>query len=427
MIGEALEKLEKGKLKPHEVDKFIWKKDCHEKAGKWQEAANAADYTRLRLIEKKTGTMFQEIQKSNVEIADKNKLTTGIENKIGAAKVPMGFIGPVKIKGDYAKGDFFVPMATNEAALIAGASRGVKAMNESGGTRVIIKRTGMSRAPVLEFGNIDDAAKTASEIENKRALYKKMKKEAEKNSRVSKLVEIIPHQMGRRLYLRFVFDTGDSMGMNSVTKYSADAVKVLMDKYKAKLVTLSGNMCSDKKSTHINVLSGRGKSIETEIIIKRDIIENVFKVSPEAIVKLNWIKNYEGSALSGTLAGFNANVANALAAMFIATGQDAAQIVESASAFIHADTNEKGDLIFGATFPSIEVAAVGGGTSFGTARDALNMLGCFGPGKKPGDNAKKLAEIMAAVATAQDLNLLAAQAREFELADSHMKLARGKK
>jgi len=426
MIGKALELIEKGKLRLRVVDQFIWEEEFGKRAAKWREAVKMADYVRLRYIEKKTGRHYEEIQKCRIDTADAKKLTTGIEQKIGAAKIPLGFAGPVKIKGDHAKGEFFVPMATNEAALIAGANRGIKAINESGGITATVIMSGMARAPVLEAKYMKSASRICRLIESKGKLYKELKREAEKDSKVSKLVDIKTYQIGNKIWVRFVFDTGDSMGMNSATKYAANAVRILTEKHNLRLVTLSGNLCTDKKSAHVNVLEGRGKKVQTEVIIKRNIAKKLFKVDVEDIVKLHWIKNYQGSALSGTIAGFNANVANAIAAVFIATGQDAAQIVESASAFTYAELTDKGDLRFGASFPSIEVATIGGGCGFGTARECLEMLGCFGPGKRPGDNAKKLAEIIAAVATAQDLNLLAAQAHEYELADSHIKLARGK-
>jgi hydroxymethylglutaryl-CoA reductase (NADPH) len=309
---------------------------------------------------------------------------------------------------------------------VAGINRGFKIINEAGGIRSIVVRDHMARAPLIETPDPEKAKNISGDISSKGELYVEMKKAAESESRVSRLLDIQPFQIGRRLHLRFYFQTGDSMGMNSATKYSANAIKVLRRKYPfVRLVSLTGNLCTDKKASHINVLLGRGKSVETHIVIPRKTVKRIFRVEPESIVELNQLKNYQGSSLAGTISGFNANVANTIAAMFIATGQDCAQITESSSCFTHAEI--QGDnLVFGVTLPCLEVATVGGGTDFGTARECLEILECWGPGNPPGSNSRKLAEIIAAAVTAQDLNLLAAEAHEYELAESHIRLARGK-
>lgn len=415
-------RLKRGEIKPYELEGLIF-----EKTGEWEEACKEACELRLMFIEERLGKKFETIRKFYISTSDKEKKTTGIEQKIGCVCVPLGFAGPLKINGEYAKGEFFIPVATNEAALIAGLSRGIRTINEAGGIKTVLKYNGMTRAPLIETPGIEYAKKISAEFKNRGELFQDMKREAEKESKVTKLVGIQPFQFGRFVHLRFVFETGDAMGMNSATRYTANAIKFLIERYpEVKLKTLTANLCTDKKASHINILLGRGKSIETEVEIDEKIVESVYKVKTEDIARLNELKNQQGSALAGTVSGFNANVANTIAGIFIATGQDAAQIVESSSAFTRAEI--KGDkLIFGCTFPCIEVATVGGGTEFGTAKECLEILGCAGPGKKPGDNARKLAEIIAAAATAQELNLLGAETHGYELANSHMSLARGKK
>ncbi|MBL7206036.1 MAG: hydroxymethylglutaryl-CoA reductase [Candidatus Aenigmarchaeota archaeon] len=413
--------LKNGKIKSYNLETIIF-----EKTGNWEEANTKAAKLRLRFLEEKTGKKFEAIKSHYTDTSDSEKNTTGIEQQIGGAVVPLGFAGPLKINGDYVKGEFYIPVATNEAALIAGLSRGISTVNKSGGIKTVLKHDGMARAPLIETPDIEYAKNVSDEIKAKGELFQSMKVEAEKESRVTKLIEIQPFQLGRFVHLRFVFQTGDSMGMNSATRYAANAIKFLITKYpEVKLKSLTANLCSDKKNTHINVLLGRGKSIETEVIIPREIIEKTYGIKIEDLVELNQLKNNQGSALAGTISGFNANVANTIAAVFIATGQDAAQITESASAFTRAEIKDD-KLIFGCTFPCLEVATVGGGAGFKTAKECLEILGCSGPGKNPGDNARKLAEIIAAAATAQDLNLLGAEAHGYELADSHISLARGK-
>jgi hydroxymethylglutaryl-CoA reductase (NADPH) len=415
-----------GEIKPYQLEQVIFEKEFGSDKSRWEEACRKAAEMRLKFLEEKTGKKFEYINKGYASTYNSEKLTTGIENKIGCAGVPLGFAGPVKISGEYADGEFYIPLATNEAALIAGISRGIKAINEAGGIRVIVKSDHMARAPLVEAPDIAYAKKISEEIKNKTELFRHMKAESERESKVTKLLDIQPFQLGRFVHLRFLFQTGDAMGMNSATKYAANAVRILVEKYpEVKLKSLTANLCTDKKACHINVLLGRGKSVETEVEIPRDVMEKNYGVKIGDIAELNQLKNYQGSALAGTVTGFNANVANTIAAIFIATGQDAAQIVESSSAFTRAEV--KGDkLLFGCTFPCLEVAAVGGGTGFGTAKECLEILECYGPGKNAGENARKLAEIIAAAATAQDLNLLAAEAHGYELAESHVKLARGK-
>jgi hydroxymethylglutaryl-CoA reductase (NADPH) len=427
-ISDVRKGFSEGRIRSRELESAIWEKVFGKDPEKWSEANAKAASLRLEELEKKLNKKFEGIRKNYVDNSSlrRETPTTGIEQKIGGASVPLGLIGPVKILGSYAKGEFYLPLATNEAALVAGINRGFKAVNEVGGIKSIVVRDHMTRAPLIETPDPEKAKEVSDEINKKGGLFQEMKRAAESESRVSKLLDIQPFQLGRRIHLRFYFQTGDSMGMNSATKYSSNAVKVLKKRYPfVKLRSLTGNLCTDKKVSHINVLLGRGKSVETQVSIPRDVVKRIFGVDPESIVELNHLKNYQGSSLAGTVSGFNANVANTIAAMFIATGQDCAQITESSSCFVHAEMQGE-NLVFGVTLPCLEIATVGGGTGFGTSRECLEILGCCGPGDSPGSNAKKLAEIIGAAVTAQDLNLIATEAHEHELAESHIKLARGK-
>ncbi len=418
--------LKEGKIKPYKLEEVILEMVFGNDTNRWLEANREAVNLRVRFIEEKTGKKIDGVKNAFVSVADAEKMTVGIEQQIGGVIVPLGFGGPLKVLGEHAKGEFYLPVATNEAALVAGLTRGCRAINEAGGIKVVITRDHMTRAPLIETPDIEKAKKLVDEIKSKKELYSKMREAAEKDSKVSKLLDILPFQSGRHIHLRFYFQTGDSMGMNSVTKYSANAIRVLKETYSwVKLVSLTANMCTDKKASHINVLLGRGKSVETEVLIPAKIIRDVYGVEPADVVKLNYLKNYRGSGLAGTMGGFNANVANTIAAMFIATGQDAAQVVESASCFTNIELIGE-DLLFSASFPCLEVATVGGGTAFATAKECLDILGCAGPGNPAGSNSRKLAELIAAAASAQDLNLIAAEAHGYELAESHIKLARGK-
>ncbi|MCD6216096.1 MAG: hydroxymethylglutaryl-CoA reductase [Candidatus Aenigmarchaeota archaeon] len=404
------------KIKFYELEKIIF-----EKNNNWPQACKiAADWRRER-IENELNISLPLIKNCFFDTTTEKK-TTGIEQKIGGAAVPLAISNPIKIKGEHAKGDFYIPLATNEAALVAGLNRGIKALNTSG---VIVKVTDdkMCRAPVLEFNSINDAYYFTEFIEkNDKKLKQSIKSE------FCSLVNIKCFQIGRYVWTRFCFTTGDAMGMNSVTKYSAKLIKEIKSMFDRplKLVALSGNLCTDKKAAYIDTLLGRGKSVHAECVIKNDIIKKIWNTDAKTMKKICFVKNYLGSGLSGTSGGFNANAANTIAAIFIATGQDAAEIVESSSCFTRAEYKDD-TLLFSVTLPSLEIATVGGGTNFGTAAECLKILGCHGGGSPPGSNAKKLAEIIASAVMAQELNLIGTLANEYELAESHITLARGGK
>ncbi len=422
LVDKLLEKLMKGEIKPYEVERELEQQTDLP----WEDVCRTASDIRLRYIERVSGVDLSEVRRAYVPTENVSKRTTGIELKVGGAVTPLGIAGPVKINGEYAKGEFFIPLATNEAALVAGINRGIKAINLSGGVRTVVTYDGMTRAPVLKMPDIRSAKELCEQIRSKGELYQQIKRAAESESRYSKLIDIRPYQMGRYVWLRFVFQTGNAMGMNSATRYTANGVAELLNKVEgAELVALSGNMCTDKKPAFINILEGRGKSVHAEVLIPKDVLETVYHTTPRTIEKTNLIKVYLGSSYAGTVGGYNANAANTVAAMFIALGQDAAQVVNSSDCYTVAEA-EDDNLRFSVYMPDIHVGTVGGGTGYGTARELLKLIGCSEPDDKSYVNARKLAEIVAAAVTAQELNLIATLANEWELAESHISLARGK-
>jgi len=423
-----LEMLKNGEIKPYMLDQIIFNKlkENMDDNDAWHEACKTASEVRLKWIEYKTGKTFKHIKQCYIKTELENKRLTGIENKIGGISIPLGFTGPVKINGEYVKGEVIIPLATNEAALIAGNNRGVSAINMSGGITTVLTRNCMTRAPVVELPDIKSARDLVNEIRNKGELYNELRKTVEEKSKYTKLLDIQPFQMGRRVWLRNSFSTGNAMGMNSVTKYSASILKKLQElRPDVTVIALSGNMCSDKKASHVNVMFGKGKGVEGEVVIPREVIEKVWKTTPEAMIKVNNIKNWQGSALSGTLTGFNANAANTVAAFFAATGQDLAHVATSSTCFDMLEMD--GDnLRFNVSLPNLEVGSLGGGMFFGTAKECLDMIGCTDDDDGE-TNAKKVAEILTAAVAAQEINLIGALANQFELAESHVRLARGEK
>jgi hydroxymethylglutaryl-CoA reductase (NADPH) len=380
--------------------------------------ANKAAEARRQYLEKVVGVKLENIGKT---IIDFNTVVgRNIENVIGAVQIPVGVAGPLLVKGDYANGYFYIPLATTEGALVASVNRGAKFITESGGARVKVLKDGMARAPLFRLPSLIDAVEFVEWITQH---FDELKKAAESTTRHGKLKEVQPFIVGNYVWLRLVFSTGDAMGMNMVTIASDAVAKYIQQHYpKAKLVALSGNMCVDKKANAVNFLLGRGKTVVAEAVVKREVLERL-GITAEDVHEVNVRKNLIGSALAHSY-GFNAHFANIIAAIFIATGQDVAQVVESSMGITSTEPRDEG-LYISVFLPSLEVGTVGGGTGLPTQREALALLGVAGPGNPPGTNALKFAEIIAAAVLAGELNLLIALARN-ELASAHQRLGRAK-
>ncbi|HTY67077.1 MAG TPA: 3-hydroxy-3-methylglutaryl-CoA reductase [Alphaproteobacteria bacterium] len=420
-----------GKIRQQDLETCLFQQVYGSDPKRVRDACQDAAVIRCELIEAQVGVPLSLIKRSQI---DNGTLTaagmlTGIEMKVGAALIPMGIAGPVTVHGEFAKGEYYIPLATNEAALVAGVQRGIKAINLAGGMKALVTFDGMARAPMIEAPDIEAARALCRRVVEDAALVKQLGKEIK--DPFVRLEYIEPYQLGTKVVLRLVCKTGDAMGMNGVTKAAADISRALLAMLPGwKLITISSNMCTDKKASHMNVLLGRGKSVQAEVLVPDAVLKQVFKagVTSRSVERVVFHKCYLGSCLSGTLGGFNVNAANTLAAFFAATGQDLAQVITSASAFVQADAIE-GGLHFMLTMPSLEVATIGGGANFGTAKEALTLMGCGGCGTSPDDNAnvKRLAEICCVAVAALELNTACAQAAGYEMADSHVALARGEK
>ncbi|AAL64009.1 3-hydroxy-3-methylglutaryl-coenzyme A reductase (HMG-CoA reductase) [Pyrobaculum aerophilum str. IM2] len=379
--------------------------------------ANKAAEARRQYLEKVTGVKLENIGRTIIDL--NTVVGRNIENVIGAVQIPVGVAGPLLVRGDYANGYFYVPLATTEGALVASVNRGAKFVTESGGARVKVLKDGMARAPLFRVPSLIDAVELVEWVTGH---FEELKKVAESTTRFGKLKDIQHFIVGNYVWLRLVFSTGDAMGMNMVTIASEAVAKFIQENFpKAKLIALSGNMCVDKKANAVNFILGRGKTVVAEAVIKKEILERL-GITPEDVHNVNVRKNLIGSALAHSY-GFNAHFANIIAAIFIATGQDVAQVVESSMGITSTEAREDG-LYISVFLPSLEVGTVGGGTGLPTQREALELLGVAGSGNPPGVNALKFAEIIAAAVLAGELNLLIALARN-ELASAHKKLGRG--
>lgn len=381
--------------------------------------ANLGALVRRVFLERKLGVSLSSMASTIIdfeEIYGRN-----IENPIGAVQVPVGVAGPLLVRGEYAKGQYYVPLATTEGALVASVNRGAKAITLSGGARVRVLRDGMTRAPLIWTPSIEEALSLVEWIEgNMEGLRSKVKEV----TRHGELRGLQPFIVGNLVYLRLVFFTADAMGMNMATIASDRICNYIEANYpgEARCVALSGNLCADKKPAIVNRLLGRGKYVVAEALIARDVVGEVLKTSPEAVDYVNRSKNLLGNAVSGS-ASFNAHYANIVAAVFIATGQDPAQVVESSMGFTWTEPRD-GGLYVSVTLPSLEVGTVGGGTRLPTQREALSIMGVAGGAEDPGRNSLKFAEILAATVLAGELSLLSAIAAG-HLARAHELLGRG--
>lgn len=409
-LDKVLERLERGELSISRLDKELGN-------------PNLAALARRLFLERKLGVNLSSIAST---ILDFNELVgRNIENPIGAVQVPLGIAGPLLVKGDYADGYYYIPLATTEGALVASINRGCKAVTESGGARVKVIKDGMARAPLIRTESVAEAYRLVEWI---RENFELLAKAASRKTRHGRLKEIQPFIVGNLVWLRLVYHTGDAMGMNMATIASEEVCKEISKSYpgEAVCVALSGNMCVDKKPSCLNKLFGRGKYVVAEALIDEDVARRILKTTPEAIHYINLSKNLLGSAAAGSLS-FNAHYANIVAAIFIATGQDVAQVVESSMGYTWTELRDGGKKLYiSVTLPSLEVGTVGGGTWLPTQREALSIMGVAGGGDPPGVNAMKFAEIVAAAVLAGELNLLAAIAAG-HLARAHEALGRGRR
>ncbi len=381
--------------------------------------SNKAADRRRRYLEEKYGVELRNIGSTVIDF--NGVVGRNIENPIGAAQVPLGVAGPLRLRGQNAVGDYYIPLATTEGALVASVNRGCKVVSESGGAYSVVYRNAMSRAPIFRLPSVEKAVEFVRWVQGH---MDEIKREAESTTRHGKLLGVEPYIVGNNVWLRFSYFTGDAMGMNMATIATDRACNYIVSHFpEARLVALSGNMCVDKKPNAVNFILGRGKSVLSEAIIKGDVLAR-YGVDAWSVHDVNMRKNMLGSTAAHAY-GHNAHFANVITAIFIATGQDVAQVVESSMGITWTEPLENGDLYISVTLPSLEVGTVGGGTWLPTQREALQLLGVYGSGDPPGSNAVKFAEIIGAAVLAGELNLLIALARG-ELAKAHERLGRGK-
>ncbi|GAB6880446.1 hydroxymethylglutaryl-CoA reductase (NADPH) [Halorubrum gandharaense] len=378
--------------------------------------ADTATAARRLLVAEESDIDLDAVGNYGFDAADADP---NIENMVGAVQVPLGVAGPVAVDGGAFEGDRYLPMATTEGALVASINRGCSVINAAEGATARVTKSGMTRAPVFRVGDVAEAQALVEWVRDNEAT---LAGAAEATTSHGELLDVTPYAVGNNVYLRFRYDTKDAMGMNMVTIATGEACEVIEEATDATLIALSGNLCSDKKPAAVNAVEGRGRSVSADVEIPREVVEDQLHTTPEAIAEINTRKNLVGSAKAGAL-GFNAHVANAVAAMFLATGQDEAQVVEGANAITTAETTPDGDLYVSVSLASLEVGTVGGGTKLPTQAEGLDVLGVRGGGDPAGSNADALAEAIAVAALAGELSLLAALGSR-HLSSAHADLGR---
>jgi len=330
--------------------------------------------------------------------------------------VPLGIAGPLLVNGEHAQGEFYVPMATAEGTLVASYNRGMRLLHEAGGVTTTVMHDHMQRAPAFLFSSARGARAFGQWL---REHFDEIKAAAEMTTRSGSLEEIEQYSASRMLFTRFNYRTGDAAGQNLTGKATQAACRWIVERYPdIEQYFLESNFATDKKSSQVNMLRTRGKRVVAEAVIPDELFRRIMHSNTELMYRARQVSN-----LGGFMSGVNnngAHSANGITAMFIATGQDAANVAESSAAFVYAERRDNGDYYYSVTIPSLIVATYGGGTGLATQRECLEMLGCYGAG-----NVLKFAEIVAATVLCGELSLGSAIVAE-EWVEAHDLLGRNR-
>ena len=358
----------------------------------------AAAHRRV-FLEERTGCKLEHVSHFSVK---PEMLPGNVENFSGVAQVPIGVAGPLRVLGEYARGDFYIPMATTEGTLVASYNRGMRVLSECGGVTCTVVKHSMQRSPVFEVSNALEARSLSEWID---AHIADVRRSAEATTSAGKLVEIGRYIVGRLLYLRFNYTTGDAAGQNMVGKATLAACQWIQANHPASPhFLLSGNIDTDKKHSHMNTMETRGKRVVAEATVSNEVLKRILGVNAADLFHVRQISQ-AGAFMAGS-SNNGAHSANGLTALFIATGQDVANVAESQAAIVYAQLLANGDYYWSITIPSLIVASYGGGTGLPTQRECLDLLGCYGAGQ-----ANKLAEICAATVLAGEISLSSAIVR----------------
>jgi hydroxymethylglutaryl-CoA reductase (NADPH) len=370
------------------------------------------DYTReaaaqrAEFVRERTGASLEHVSSYSFDPA----ITTGnIEQFVGVAQVPIGLAGPLLVNGEHAQGEFYVPMATAEGTLVASYNRGMRLLYEAGGVTTTVIDDRMQRAPAFLFPSAREARAFGEWL---RENFDEVKAAAETTTRSGRLKDIEQYFASRILFTRFNYTTGDAAGQNLTGKATQAACRWIVEHYPGiERYFLEAAFATDKKSSQVNMLHTRGKRVVAEAVVPDELFRRIMRSNTELMYRARQVSN-----LGGFMSGVNnngAHSANGITALFIATGQDAANVAESSAGFAYVERRDNGDYYYSITIPALIVATYGGGTGLATQRECLEMLGCYGPG-----NVLKFAEIVAATVLCGELSLGSAVVAE-EWVEAH--------
>lgn len=361
--------------------------------------------TRRRWIEERTGARFEHVGAASVP---GEEMRGNIENPIGAVQVPLGVAGPLSIEGEHARGVFYVPLATTEGALVRSYERGMVTLTRAGGVTVRVLADENRVSPVFVFDGVAEAAAFARDLEG---LFEPLKREAESTTRHGRLLRIEPRPLGREVVVHFVYWTADAHGMNMIVRATDRACQWLVAQGRAERFYVFSGAESEKRASGSLFAGGKGKKVVAGARLPARITRAYLHATPKQLADV-WKRTVLGHLQAGAI-GYNGQIANGLTALFIACGQDVANVTNAAVGVTAFEILDGGDLYASVTLPSLTIATVGGGTALGTARECLEMMGCAGAGKAP-----KLAEIAAATVLAGELSMAGAIASG-EMVEAH--------
>jgi hydroxymethylglutaryl-CoA reductase (NADPH) len=368
---------------------------------------------RRDFLRERTGVELEHVAQFSF---DPGVMPGNIEHFIGVAQVPIGIAGPLLVHGEHAQGEFYVPMATAEGTLVASYNRGMKLLYAAGGVKTTVVDDRMQRAPCFIFASARESRAFGDWLEEH---FEEIKAVAESTTSTGRLQDIEQYSASRMLYTRFNYTTGDAAGQNLTGKATQAACRWIVEQYPdIEQYFLESNFATDKKSSQVNMLRTRGKRVVAEAVIPGALLELTMHADSNLLFRAR-----EVEYLGGFMSGVNNNgghSANGITAIFIATGQDVANVAESSAALVYAEQRANGDYYYSVTIPSLIVATYGGGTGLPTQRECLELVGCYGTGK-----VRKLAEIVAATVLCGELSLGAAIVAE-DWVEAHDLLGRNR-
>ena len=355
----------------------------------------ASQARRRAWLEEKTGARLDLVGRTAI---DGEAMRGNVENPVGAAQMPLGVAGPLHVLGDHVRGTFYVPLATTEGALVRSYERGMLAITRAGGARVRVWRDENRVAPLFTFA---DAAAASDFVDALPELLPQAREAAEATTSHGRLLRLTPHPLGREVIVEFAWSTGDAQGMNMIVRGTEAGARRLAEAGRAEGFQIFSGMSAEKRVAGNLLAGGKGKRVTASVKLPRRLVRALLGTGAGELEAM-WRRTVLGHLQAGTV-GYNGHYANGLTALFIATGQDVANVANAAVGVTTLEATADGDLHASVHLPSLTVATVGGGTGLGTSRECLAMLGCAGSG-----HAAKLAEIAAATVLAGELSMGAA-------------------